>query len=96
MPCDQDVPAFAMGRYGDLWMLILEKAMAKINGCYDGIRTVSTYEAMRDLTGAPSYCMPIRNNAELFPMLINGFENGFVMTVGCSQDNEDPYKMQLF
>ena len=42
---------------------------------------------MRDLTGAPSYKHTIKDNPDLFPKLIEGFENGFVMTLG--NDNPD-------
>tara|TARA_B110000285_G_C14814185_1_gene463402 strand:- start:210 stop:359 length:150 start_codon:yes stop_codon:yes gene_type:complete len=36
IPCDQDEgePIFANSRNGDLWVLLLEKAWAKLHGSY--------------------------------------------------------------
>ena len=56
IPCNRDNrPAFSQSHQNDLWVLLLEKAWAKIHGSYDRIRAGSAYESMRDLTGAPSY-----------------------------------------
>jgi calpain-15 len=55
LPCLENKPAFSKGVENDLWLLILEKAWAKIHGSYDRIRRSGTFEPMRDLTAAPSY-----------------------------------------
>lgn len=41
------------GNGPELWVLLLEKAYAKINGCYANVEAGLTGNAIRDLTGAP-------------------------------------------
>jgi calpain-15 len=47
-------PIFSRGHGNELWVLILEKAYAKLHGCYKNIVGGSPYEAMMDLTGCPT------------------------------------------
>eukprot|EP01031_Cornospumella_fuschlensis_P034919 gene34919-42286_t len=51
-------PIFSRANGEELWVLLLEKAYAKIHGSYFAIRAGWAYEAMMDLTGAP--CFSIR------------------------------------
>ena len=44
---------FLRGNGPELWVLLLEKAYAKINKCYANIEAGLTGNAIRDLTGAP-------------------------------------------
>lgn len=46
-------PIFSRARGPELWVLILEKAYAKIYGTYEKIEAGSSGEALVDLTGAP-------------------------------------------
>jgi hypothetical protein len=46
-------PAFSKARGPELWVMLLEKAWAKINGSYENTIAGSTSEAFRVLTGAP-------------------------------------------
>lgn len=41
------------GNGPELWVLLLEKAYAKVHGCYANIEAGLTGNAIRDLTGAP-------------------------------------------
>ena len=57
IPCDEDEgePIFANSRNGDLWVLLLEKAWAKLHGSYMRIENGDSTTVFRDLTGAPTY-----------------------------------------
>ena len=46
-------PVYARGHNNELWVLLLEKAYAKMCGNYATLAGGHTYEAMIDLTGAP-------------------------------------------
>ena len=44
-----------MSSSNDLWVFILEKAWAKLHGCYERIINGQVHKTLRDLTGAPSW-----------------------------------------
>lgn len=48
------IPAFTRGKGSELWVLLLEKVWAKINGSYDKIIGGFATEALHDFTGAPT------------------------------------------
>lgn len=50
-PCIDNSPAFS--RANGLWVMLLEKAYAKVYGSYLNIEGGNPAIAMRDLTGAP-------------------------------------------
>lgn len=45
-------PAFNRNKSGEMWVILLEKAWAKVHGGYMNIAAGLTREALRDLTGA--------------------------------------------
>jgi calpain-15 len=55
-PCTDDgYVCFSKANGNELWVLILEKAFAKLHGSYERIEGGYAHLVMRDLTGAPSY-----------------------------------------
>jgi calpain-15 len=52
------MPKFSKGNGPELWVIIFEKAWAKIHGSYDRIESGTVYLTLRDLTGAPGFSVP--------------------------------------
>lgn len=56
-PCfPEGMPIFSRSQGNELWVLLLEKAIAKVNGSYMLLRGGWAYEGMSDLTGCPTEC----------------------------------------
>ena len=55
-------PAFNHSRTNKLWVMIIEKAWAKVHGGYMNIAAGLTREALRDLTGASAKTFFIENH----------------------------------
>ncbi len=56
-PCyskQHPVPVFSKGQGPEIWVLILEKAYAKLYGGYLTMESGKTREALHDLSGAPA------------------------------------------
>jgi len=54
IPCYPDGgPMYAKGHGSELWVMLLEKAYAKMCGSYAALKAGWAFEAMLDLTGAP-------------------------------------------
>ena len=58
---EEDKPVFAKLNEGKLWVAILEKAWAKLHQSYYAIKGGFPKSTMRDLTGAPSFNLVIKN-----------------------------------
>lgn len=54
IPCVNKKPFFNSSGENELWVILLEKAYAKIYGGYLNIEAGLTREALKDLTGAPA------------------------------------------
>jgi hypothetical protein len=53
--CKNAEPVFSKANGPELWVLIAEKAWAKIHGSFERIEGGMAHLTMRDLTGAPAY-----------------------------------------
>ena len=54
-PCEDGDPCFSKANGNELWVLMLEKAWAKLHGSYERIEAGHAHNVMNDLTGAPSF-----------------------------------------
>jgi calpain-15 len=53
------MPIFSKSRNKEMWVLLLEKAYAKMYGSYIKLENGIAMEALRDLTGTPYEVFPI-------------------------------------
>jgi len=96
-PCDRRTkkPIFAKSNRNELWVLLLEKAWAKIHGSYGRISGGLALECLRDFTGAPTMyytTADFRNEEEIWMSILDGEEKNFVMT--CSTLSKKDLKEQ--
>ena len=77
-------PAFNYNKNNELWVMLLEKAWAKVHGGYMNISSGITREALRDLTGAPAitFFSDSVNQNEFWEKLLDSYEKNFIMTAG--------------
>lgn len=74
-------PLFSRGQGNELWVLILEKAYAKLHGNYFNLRGGYANEALIDLTGCPSKSYVIEDETfeDLWDRIVEGDEEGYLM-----------------
>ena len=63
-PCQFGEPCFSKANGNELWVLILEKAWAKLHGSYERIEAGFAHNVMNDLTGAPSFDFDIEDEGQ--------------------------------
>lgn len=81
-------PMYSKANGNELWVLLVEKAFAKMHGSYYAIRGGWALEALMDLTGAP--CLSIRfadastqqkvSNGELWSSLVRYDQENYLMS----------------
>jgi hypothetical protein len=57
IPCKRNQPYFSHAHGQEIWVILLEKAWAKVHGNYDRIIGGTSSNTLRDLTGAPAYSL---------------------------------------
>ena len=86
IPCLYGSPVFSKANSNELWVIILEKAWAKLHGSYERIESGLCSEVMRDLTGAPSFSM-LTTQEGLFDDLMDFDDRQFIMSASCGVDD---------
>lgn len=99
-PCHKvnKTPAFNSSKKNEIWVMLLEKAWAKVHGGYINIDGGLTREALHDLTGAPAttYFNDELTFDEHWQYILEGEKKNFIMTAGSNDicgngtDNKDP------
>lgn len=79
-------PAFNTSKQGELWVMMLEKAWAKVHDGYLNISAGLTREALRDLTGACAKTFFTEKSGakkeELWDVLVKSHQKGHIMCAG--------------
>ena len=65
-----------------MWVLLMEKAYAKVFGSYDKIEAGISGQAIRDLTGAPMEFIVNKNADEAWSFIKENDEKKFILTAG--------------
>lgn len=75
-------PVYSRANGPELWVMLLEKAFAKLAGCYDMLRGGLAYEALMDLTGCPTSSYSIEDTPpnELWELLEREDKNDNIMS----------------
>ena len=96
IPVHYDELVFSRSHGPELWVMLLEKAWAKVHGCYHNIARGSTVSTLADLTGAPAYSSNIaEESGDIFNIIKQGLENGWPMCAGYSVEDPDQQKLRL-
>ena len=69
--CKNAIPVFTQAHGNELWVLLLEKAWAKVHGSFDRIIAGMAHTTMRDLTGAPGYEFIIKDTPDIFEKILD-------------------------
>lgn len=90
IPCRHGKPCFSNAHGNELWVLLLEKAWAKLHGSYERIEAGFAEHVLHDLTGAPSEVIETEDE-KLFEILQRADKNKWAITAsaGSTENAKD-------
>ena len=88
------VPAFSKAKGPELWVMLLEKAWAKVNGSYEDTITGIVSEGFRVLTGAPCDYYNHDYVEELWDTILKADQNNYIIcaSAGRAQISKQEYE----
>lgn len=97
IPCSKEgKPVFSSAHGNELWVILLEKAWAKLHGSYYRIEAGFAENVMHDLTGAPTEVIDSQRE-DLWPILLKADQKGWIMaaSAGTTMSQQDSLNKDL-
>jgi len=85
---------FSRGHGLELWVVLIEKAWAKIHGSYERIIGGQAHLTMRDLTGAPAEEFKSKEK-DMFKKILDADQKNYMMTAGTGGSNIEAQNLKL-
>ena len=90
IPCsNSNTPCYARAKNNELWVMLLEKAYAKAYLGYKNIILGFSGDALKDLTGAPSEYIDLKEDKKAWDMMITARKNNFVLCASSKTNNDE-------
>lgn len=88
IPCKDGEPIFSRTNGKELWVILLEKAWAKLHSSYHRIIGGQAHLTLRDLTGAPSFEFLTKDD-DAWDKILDADIRNYIMAAGVSQEDEE-------